>query len=293
MRLLIEKYENSPNNTNIQWLYEDITSLRVEKSSINKEDKHEFWFLSESLNLHFFDESVSDYYGYLDEDDVALKLADWLFKESLEEFRANTKRLLCFHDGEQSDFRVLNKQKLSECLNVPVTDLEMYLTSSSPEGVFSDLCLSDGPHYYFDDSLFVELQPVRTSDGCSAMKALNNTSIDSGLQDDVNTSNIKLELNNVFEEDPNGIPENQTYFKEELEENNNHIKCEDGENETISVPKLQIVGRHQVKKVERSHDTYPIVQHKRRGRPRKLMAIIFFQFCSDHCRILRADRFLY
>lgn len=288
MRLLIEKYENSPNNTNIQWLYEDITSLREEKSSINKDDRHEFWFLSESLNLHFFDESISDYYGYLDEDDVALKLADWLFKESLEEFRANTKRLLCFHDGEQSDFRVLNKQKLSECLDVPVTDLEMYLTSSSPQGVFSDLCLSDGPHYYFDDSLFVELQPVRTSDGCSAMKALSNTE----PQDDVNTSNIKVELNDVFEENPHRFEENRTYFKEELEEHNNPTKNEDGENETVSVPKLQIVGRHQVKKVERSHDTYPMVQHKRRGRPRKLMPMILFQFCFHRCSLLQADGFL-
>lgn len=273
MKSLIEKYENSPNNSNIQWLYEDITSLHEEKSNTKKDDKNQFWFLSESLNLHFFDESISDYYGYLNEDEVALKLADWLFKESLEEFRTNTKRLLCFHDGEESDFRVLNKQKLSECLDVPVTDLEMYLTSSSPQGVFSDLCLSDGPHYYFDDSLFVELQPVKTFDGCNAIKALNNTSIDSILPDDINTSNVEVEFNSVVEEDKNGILENRTCFKGELEEI--AIKCEEGENEIVSVPKLQIVGRHQVKKVERSHDTYPIVQHKRRGRPRKLMAIIF------------------
>lgn len=260
---------------------------------LKPEVKQSLWFLTEHLNMHFFDEEneIINSKRCPTEEELITKLANWLFKESTSEFRINTKRLLRFHDDEYTDVHVFNKERLSAYLNVPIADLELQMTTSLSNRLQMNINLSDGPHYYVDNihgSVLTELQSLHviqnnhymednrdsTNTVNEIMKIHDFDAIDSVLHDsgdtqfNVKISDIKVELGELYATDFSNMKIQTNDNVDEMTESTSFINSHNS-GETISLPKLQIIGRHEAKKLSKSHNIHTMVQHKKRGRPRK------------------------
>lgn len=273
---LIIKYEDLPYSMDIRWLCEDIL-----KSSQNPwplqsmkpvEEKNCFWFVTETIGLHYFDDNdVSNDFYLQSEEELSQKLAEWLFNECVNEFRTNTKRVLNFED--ETGARIYDRENLSRLLDMPISNLELHFNTSSdlcPEG-FS---VAEGPHYYVPNSL-IELQ--------SCLKESTNNQViandyESELQCEFQHSDIiQSDIMNLKENDQvldvkieledfcmNTNEENKTNGTEVVKPNQIVVDY-DG----VPIPKIQIISRNEVSKYEGNKNAFPTKRRKRRGRPRK------------------------
>ncbi len=283
----VNKYENCVTYTDFVRIVDNLTKNDTiwSPSSKIKEEKHEFWFLTESLNFPEDFDSNDCFLLEKEENlsELSTQISDWLFKESIDEFRVNTVQLLRL-DNKHSEVGVFDKGTLSAYLAVPEEELSFTLLTSSKESLM-DINLAEGPHYSFDDSTLIELRPSNDAEMLDLSECVQKKEnipgfendqyfdlIDSVLQDignekfDDRISEIKVELNDFYETDAKNFDtdiEQMNLPKRELNVEKYHSS------ESVHMPKLQIIGRHEVQRAKRSNSTGADGRHRKRGRPRK------------------------
>lgn len=292
IKKIISKYENYPNNCNFRWLCDEIMSKcghnRWEHLQ-SQDEKSQFWFINDTINLHFFEEPFVPYtYSMQSEDELVLTLSYWLFRESCNQLQINTKQLVQFHEHHlmPSDVKVLPKEQLESVLNIPLMNVELCMARATGNEMFVNFNISEGPHYFMPDTSIAELQPPVKNCAGDSTNARANAAFDvkpAFVSYDDEQSNFDL-IDSILSKSEAGDTEYDcklSGIKEELEdlcasESPNSPAEEEpcyltskSEESVVSVPRLQIRARHEIQKPDKTYDMYPAVQHKKRGRPKK------------------------
>lgn len=310
MKKIICKYQNYPTNGSFKWLCDELMFNcghdRWDHIQTHQSDKNQFWFINETLNLHFFDEPLLTPYSYpvKSEEELVLTLSHWLFRECISQLQSNTRRLVHSDDSTiTEDMKILRKEQLSGFLNMPVINLELQLKSSCSELLFN-FDVSEGPHYFIPDSSITELYPstksvedyfpyqsaanyIKVESAKSSTDVENSPSADKYYDDEKSNfdlidsivnhneesndaeygcklSNIKEELKNFCTTDSKTLKGDNEYITPDVV----NVKTEQT-NDTVSAPKVQIKGKPELQKHDKMQEMYPVVQHKKRGRPKK------------------------
>ncbi|XP_065202698.1 uncharacterized protein LOC135833024 isoform X2 [Planococcus citri] len=311
MKMIISKYQYYPSNNSFKWLCDELMLNcgynHWDHIQTHPSDENQFWFINETMKLHFFEEPFVTHCPYeypgQSEEELVVMLSQWLFRESINQLQSDTKRLvLSEYDAAISeDLRVLRKEQLSSYLNKPVINLELQMKTYSNDFSFN-FNVSDGPHYFIPDGFFTELHPGTKSVhdyfpyqcgendnknevSRNFMESETSSNIDQYYDDErsnfdlidsivsnkgvVNDTEYGCKLSNIKEELETYCTNDAKIMDEDSKSNASNVtiqKTEETHDKTSPVPKLQIKGRHEALK----HDTYPAVQHKKRGRPKKI-----------------------
>lgn len=277
MKDLIFRYEDLPHSMDIRWLCEDILKSSHHPWAFQSkpaEEKNCLWFVAETLGFQFFDDGTdfgSEFY-LKSEEELSQLVADWLFKESVNEFRTNTKRVLDFNNDEV-EARIYDRDRLQTLFDMPISNIEHLMTSTNefPDG----LNIAEGPHYYVPNTL-IELQPCtkesveeRIANECeqelkSGFDEHDLAMLNTNDSDEVKSLDIKVELDDSCENSRLNID-----GKGDMNLGNDSKPSKKTiDFKAVPIPKTNIISGNQVQKTG-SSNAHSTKRHRRRGRPRK------------------------
>lgn len=318
VKLLFSKYQDFPYNHDLRWLCDDIMQEEY-APQIGKESsygKNAFWFFSETLDEDSYLPKTYPAYA-----DPVRTLADWLFSGSVAELKVRAKILVESQNRNEfstnNEMWTLHKDQLSAFLNVPIVNLELHLTLSSANALLVNFNISEGPHYYMPGSSITELQPTSTKEVTAAEAFEKSVAVSAATgaasRDAAGTETTPMEVYDHFVDETTlfgsidaildrfqNSRDDDEYscklvgIKSELEDFCD-ARLQNTESRRFSepwksavetpMPKLQSRGKQEAQQ-QKPYEPCPNVQHKRRGRPRKLVQSRFNVSAFRRARIL-------